>query len=82
MKLPKENIERALKKASEKDSASFETGEYEIFGHGGVSILVTTLTDNSNRVNLTIKTYAKKADLKMASPGSILFKFSKKVWIM
>lgn len=49
VKLPKENIERALKKASEKNTDDFSRGLYEILGHGGAAILVQSLTDNPNR---------------------------------
>lgn len=79
VKLPKDNIERALKKATEHSGEAFTLGLYEVFGHGGVGLVVAALTDNPNRVNLAIKTYAKKHDIKMASSGSVLFQFDHKV---
>jgi transcriptional/translational regulatory protein YebC/TACO1 len=78
-KLPKDNIERALKKATEQSGEHFSTGYYEVYGHGGVGLIVATLTDNSNRANLAIRTLAKKSDVKMASSGSVIFNFDHKV---
>jgi transcriptional/translational regulatory protein YebC/TACO1 len=79
IKLPKDNIERALKKASDQSGENFSTGYYEVYGHGGVGIIVSTLTDNSNRANMAIKSFAKKSDVKMASSGSVMFNFDHKV---
>jgi transcriptional/translational regulatory protein YebC/TACO1 len=76
--LPKENIERALRRASEKAPEDYKSGVYEVFGHGGVGIIVTTLSDNSNRANNLVKMTAKKADAKMAASGSVLFSFDYK----
>ena len=79
-KLPKDNIERALKKASEHNAGEgYSTGYYEVYGHGGVGIVVATLTDNSNRANMAIKSFARKSEVKMASSGSVLFNFDHKV---
>jgi transcriptional/translational regulatory protein YebC/TACO1 len=78
VKLPKENIERAINRAKDKASANFETGQYEIFGHGGVGLVVSTLTDNPNRAIFDIKGCLGKAGVKMASGGSILFQFEQK----
>lgn len=73
--LPKDNIERALKKATEKDTENFSSGIYEVYGHGGIGLIVQTLTDNSTRANKLIKSTAKRAEVKMASAGSVLFSF-------
>jgi transcriptional/translational regulatory protein YebC/TACO1 len=78
IKLPKENIDRALKKATETSNADYEAGAYEVYGHGGVGIVVSTLTDNSNRANMQIKSTARKAEVKIASGGSVLFQFDHK----
>ena len=50
--LPKDNIDRNIKKASQSDTASYEEVLYEIYGHGGVGILVSALTDNKNRTRI------------------------------
>ncbi len=78
-KLPKDNIERALKKATETSDESYATGYYEVYGHGGVGVIVATLTDNSNRANMAIKSFARKSEVKMASSGSVMFNFDHKV---
>lgn len=75
LKLPKENIDRALKKATDQSTDSYESGVYEVFGHGGVGLLVTTLSDNSNRAIKAVKEWSRKSEVKMASTGSVLFKF-------
>jgi transcriptional/translational regulatory protein YebC/TACO1 len=77
--LPKENIERALKKATEVTSdEEYRPGDYEVFGVGGVGIIVRTLTDNTNRAVGQIKAAARKHEVKMASAGSVLFLFDLK----
>ncbi|NGX61074.1 MAG: putative transcriptional regulatory protein, partial [Chlamydiae bacterium] len=47
--VPNDNIDRNIKKASSADQADFEAITYEIYGHGGIGILVEALTDNKNR---------------------------------
>ena len=47
--LPKDNIERAIKKASGTDAANYETVRYEGYGPGGTAVIVEALTDNRNR---------------------------------
>lgn len=78
VKLPKDNIDRALKKASDTSSESYSSGIYEVFGFGGVGFVVTSLTDNPNRAVKEIKALARKVDAKIASGGSVLFKFEQK----
>lgn len=81
VKLPKDNIERALRAASDASSQNMESGLYEVFGHGGVGLIVTTLTDNSNRAIKEVKSQARKSDVKMASSGSVLFQFVHKAML-
>ena len=77
--LPKENIERALRKATETGTGDdYKPGDYEVFGYGGVGLVVRTLTDNTNRAVAEIKAVARKQEVKMASSGSVLFNFSLK----
>jgi YebC/PmpR family DNA-binding regulatory protein len=79
IRLPKENIERALRKATEAGSADdYKPNDYEVFGFGGVGIVVRTLTDNTNRAVSEIKATARKQEVKMASSGSVLFNFALK----
>lgn len=78
VKLPKDNIDRALKKAADHSVMAMEHGVYEVFGHGGVGLVVTTLSDNSNRAVKEVKSTARKSDVKIASSGSVLFQFDHK----
>jgi len=79
IRLPKENIERALRKATEAGSADdYKPNDYEVFGFGGVGLVVRTLTDNTNRAVSEIKATARKQEVKMASSGSVLFNFALK----
>lgn len=67
-----------MKKATEQSDDGYTTGYYEVYGHGGVGLIVATLTDNSNRANMAIKSFARKSDVKMASSGSVMFNFDHK----
>lgn len=78
IKLPKENIERALKKAEQKDTAILEAATFELFLHGRVALIVASLTDSTTRTNKRINEIANKNDIKVASTGSIIFQFEKK----
>ena len=77
-KLPKENIERALKKSKEKSAEDFKENVYEILGAGSAGIVVQTLSDNSNRAVKLVKEKAGKHDCKFTSGGSVLFGFDSK----
>ncbi|MEY3267638.1 MAG: hypothetical protein RL480_398 [Pseudomonadota bacterium] len=68
--MPKDNIERAISKASASDTANYEEVRYEGFGPGGVSLIVETLTDNRNRTATNVRTaFAKNAGNLGASGG-------------
>jgi transcriptional/translational regulatory protein YebC/TACO1 len=66
-------LQRAIKRAVEGSQGDFKENVYEAYGHGGVGIIITALTDNVNRANADIKTMCNKKDLKMASSGSVAF---------
>eukprot|EP01038_Epipyxis_sp_PR26KG_P010853 gene10853-14570_t len=76
IKLPKENVDRALSKATDVSTVGYGSGVYEVFGHDGVGLIIQTLTDNSNRANKLIKAWANKSEVKIASIGSIMFQFN------
>jgi len=68
--MPKDNIERAISRASSSDTANYEEIRYEGFGPGGVSLIVETLTDNRNRTATNVRTaFAKNAGNLGASGG-------------
>ena len=76
--MPKENIERAIKRASEKDQADYKELVYEGYGPHGVAILVETATDNTNRTVANIRSYFTKFGGSLGTSGSVAFMFDHK----
>ena len=77
--LPKENIERAIKRgAGNLGEAFFEETTYEGFGPGNVAIIVECLTDNKNRTYNEIKIIFDKHCGALAAPGSVMWNFERK----
>jgi YebC/PmpR family DNA-binding regulatory protein len=77
--MPKDNIERAIKRGTgEVEGARYEEITYEGYGHGGVAILVATVTDNTNRTAAEIRHAFNKFGGKMADPGSVSYLFETK----
>ncbi len=75
--MPKDNIERALKKAEGGDAENYEEVRYEGFGPGGVSIIVETLTDNRNRTATDVRTAFAKNGGNVGSSGSVTHGFQR-----
>jgi len=75
--MPKENIERALKKAEGADSETYEEIRYEGFGPGGVAIIVEALTDNRNRTATDVRTAFAKNGGNVGSSGSVAHGFER-----
>lgn len=73
--MPAENIERAIKKASE-PSARMDSIIYETYGPGGVGIIIETLTDNKNRTAQEIKHILTENGFTLGSIGSVAWAFS------
>ncbi|KAJ6361527.1 hypothetical protein OIU78_002039 [Salix suchowensis] len=73
--IPKEILERNIKRASEKGQEAFIEKIYEVYGLGGVSIVVEVSTDKIKRSVAVIREVVKDYGGKMADPGSVLFKF-------
>ena len=76
--MPKENIERAIKRASEKDQADYKEIIYEGYGPHGVAILVETATDNTNRTVANVRSYFTKFGGTLGTSGSVAFMFDHK----
>ena len=76
--LPGENIERNIKKATSQDQADFFEITYELYGHGGVGIIVEAMTDNKNRTASDMRIATNKKGGSVASPGSVAFNFDRK----
>ncbi len=74
--MPKEAIERAVSKGSSADTAALESIVYEMYGPGGVAILIETLTDSRNRTVAEIKHLVTKLGYELAAPGSALWAFN------
>lgn len=75
--LPKENIERAISKGTEKGTNALDAVLYETYGPGGVAILIEAVTDNNNRTSAEIKHILSKHGSSLASPGSAAWAFDK-----
>ena len=76
--LPSDNIERNIKKASSADQADFVEMSYELYGHGGVGLVVEVMTDNKNRISSDMKIATNKRGGTIATPGAVLFNFDQK----
>jgi YebC/PmpR family DNA-binding regulatory protein len=75
--MPKDNIERAIKKAEGGEADAYEAARYEGYGPGGVAIIVEALTDNRNRTAGAVRSYFAKHGGNMGEPGSVSFNFTK-----
>ena len=73
--MPKDNIERAIKSASDSDSLTQAT--YEAYGPGGVAIIIEVVTDNTNRTGSEVRNIFTKRGLSLANPGSATWAFTK-----
>lgn len=76
--MPSENIERNIKKASNPDQADYVSVTYEIYGHGGVGVIVEAMTDNKNRTATEMRIATQKRGGSIASPGAVAFNFDRK----
>ena len=75
--MPKDNIERAIKKSQEAGGANYEEVRYEGFGAGGVGVIVETLTDNRNRTASEVRSIFTKFGGNLGETGAVSFNFDK-----
>ena len=75
--MPKDNIDRAIKKASGADSESYDEVRYEGYAPGGVAVIVEALTDNRNRTAGDVRSYFTKAGGALAETGAVSFMFDR-----
>lgn len=75
--MPKDNIERAIKKGMSKDSSNFEPILYEAYGPGGAAILIHALTDNKNRTTQEIKHLLVLQGVELSAPGAASWAFTR-----
>lgn len=81
--MPKDNIERAIKKATGTlDGVSFEEVTYEGYGPGGIAVIVQVLTDNRNRSAADIRHAFSKNDGNLGTSGSVSYMFDRKGYIV
>jgi YebC/PmpR family DNA-binding regulatory protein len=73
--MPKDNIDRAIKKASGGDAENYEEIRYEGYGPGGVAVIVEVLTDNRNRSASDVRSSFTKAGGNLAETGAVSFMF-------
>jgi Uncharacterized conserved protein len=76
--VPMDNINRAIKKASESNTGDFSERTFEAYGFGGASLVINVLTDNDNRANADVRSVVGKNNGKMAEQGSVLFMYDRK----
>ncbi|TSC55772.1 MAG: hypothetical protein Greene041679_576 [Parcubacteria group bacterium Greene0416_79] len=86
--MPNESIDRAIKKATEAGAKQLEPVLYEVYGPGGVALMIEALTDNKNKTAAEIKHLLSEKGGRLASPGAASWAFfhypvphfSEKVW--
>lgn len=76
--VPNEIVERNIKKASSTDQQDYQEVFYELYGHGGVGIIVEAMTDNKNRLASEMRIATNKCGGTVANPGSVSFNFDRK----
>ena len=76
--MPKENVERAIKKATDKDAGDYKEIVYEGYGPHGIAIVVETATDNHTRTVANVRSYFNKAGGSLGTSGSLSFMFEHK----
>jgi len=75
--MPKDNIERAIKKASSGDTENYDEVRYEGYAPGGVAVIVEALTDNRNRTAGEVRSLFAKAGGSLAETGAVSFLFDR-----
>lgn len=81
--MPKENIERAISRATgaDKDAAAFENIMYEAYGPHGSGILMQVVTDNKNRTVSELRRQVTRANGNMAEQGAVSWQFTRKAYV-
>ena len=75
--MPKDNIDRAIKKALGADGENYDEIRYEGYGPGGVAVIVEVLTDNRNRTASDVRSYFTKSGGNLAETGAVSFMFDR-----
>lgn len=77
LNVPKDTIERAIKRATGEGAGSYEFVTYESYGPGGVAMLIEAATDNKQRTVSAVKNVLDRVEATLASPGAVSFLFSR-----
>ncbi|NDW07869.1 YebC/PmpR family DNA-binding transcriptional regulator [Jiella pacifica] len=75
--MPKDNIDRAIKKAAGGEGDNYDEVRYEGYGPGGVAVIVEALTDNRNRTASNVRSYFTKSGGALGETGSVAFMFDR-----
>jgi len=75
---PNDSIERNIKKAMNPDQADYVSQSYELYGHGGVGLIVEAMTDNKNRTASDLRIATNKRGGTLAEPGAVSYSFDRK----
>ena len=75
--MPKDNIERAIKKASGGEGENYDEIRYEGYGPGGTAVIIEVMTDNRNRTASDVRSYFTKSGGNMAETGAVSFMFDR-----
>ena len=73
--MPKDNVERAIKKATDKDTSDFKQVNFEGYGPHGIAVYVETATDNNNRTVANVRSHFNKTSGNLGTTGSVEFMF-------
>ena len=76
--MPKDNIERAIKRASDKDQSDYKEVVFEGYGPHGIAVLVEAATDNNNRTVANVRPYFTKSGGSLGTSGSVDYMFDRK----
>ncbi|MCD7963270.1 MAG: YebC/PmpR family DNA-binding transcriptional regulator [Rikenellaceae bacterium] len=76
--MPKENVERAIKRAVSKDTENYKEMVYEGYGPFGIAMVIETATDNTTRTVANVRSYFNKAGGSLGTSGSLDFLFDRK----
>ena len=75
--MPRDNIDRAIRKASGSEAETYEEVRYEGYGPSGIAIIVEAMTDNRNRTASDIRSYFTKSGGNLAETGAVSFMFDR-----
>ncbi|WP_370408159.1 YebC/PmpR family DNA-binding transcriptional regulator [Tenacibaculum dicentrarchi] len=75
--MPKDNVERAIKKAVDKDTSDYKEALFEGYAPHGIAVVVETATDNNNRTVANVRSVFNKCNGNLGTSGSVLFMFDR-----